>query len=224
MLDKAEPLKIRLVVLNLLIPSMPMHLDDILAAAAVNAARSTSRGEISDYSQIIDHLPIEKHASGGEWVYKASILEFIHMYGKFMRPVSRRINKSLFALRRAEGTLQSRGNKLNLKSGPLKVSIGLMPTAARVEAVGYCVGCRDSIIELFNHLTHIGKKHNRGQGEILTLEVFGNQEAELWRKRFLPLSMKDQKLPKHAHTPDIGTRPPYWKNRHSVALGIPNFF
>lgn len=222
------PLRIEIRLSNMFISTMPVHLDDLLAAAAVKQARmqlckSELELESVDYTSIIDSLPIQKHRAGDEWVYKASILNYTSMQGKFMRPYSRRINATDFAVRRAEGVLAVKANNLNLMSGPLKSAIGYMPTASYVVATAYCVGNASKVSALLSNLSNIGKKHSRGQGVVLSINVTETEDDNSWKKRFLPLSMIDIKQKEHAVVANIGIKPPYWKNDHEIGLGIPNF-
>jgi CRISPR type IV-associated protein Csf3 len=221
------PLRIEIRLSNMFISTMPVHLDDLLAASAVKQARiqlCKSELESEDYASIIDNLPIQKHWAGDEWVYKASILNYTSMQGKFMRPYSRRINATEFAVRRDEGVLAVKANNLNLLSGPLKSAIGYMPTASYVVATAYCVGNANRVSALLSNLSNIGKKHSRGQGVVLSINVTETEEDDnSWKKRFLPLSMIDIKQKEHAVVANIGIKPPYWKNDHKIGFGIPNF-
>lgn len=219
-----QPLRIEIEVLNLALPAMPIHLDDVLAAAAVIKYKknNSSCGEI-DYDAIINELPIDKHSAGNEWVYKASALTYESIQGKFMRPYSQRINQTDFAVCKNNGTLKTGITSINYGSGPLKASIGLTPTAAKVVCIGYCIGDNESINELLGHLTNLGKRHNRGQGEIINVKVTKNADDQLWRRRHLPAVMSDLKLDDHALVSKIGTRPPYWKNTQDVAYGIGSY-
>lgn len=220
-----QPLKIEFEVVNLALPTMPIHLDDVLAAAAVIRFKenNASASDI-DYDAIIDNLPIEKHTVENEWVYKASALAYKSIHGKFMRPYSQRINQTAFAVCKDDGTLKTGISTVNYGSGPLKASIGLTPTAAKVLCVGYCIAQKESIEVLLGYLTNIGKRHNRGQGEILSVTVTEDTDNQLWHRRHLPVVMSDIKTDDHALVSQIGTRPPYWKNTQDVAYGIGNYF
>jgi CRISPR type IV-associated protein Csf3 len=220
-----QPLKIIFEVVNLALPTMPIHLDDLLAAAAVIKHKENNRSaEVIDYDAIIDNLPIEKQYVETEWVYKASALTYESIHGKFMRPYSQRINQTSYAIRQDDGTLKSGISAINYGSGPLKASIGLTPTAARVLCVGHCLAQKEAVNDLLGHLTNMGKRHNRGQGEILSVTVTEDTNDQLWRRRHLPIVMSDLKVDDHGLVSQIGTRPPYWKNTQGIAYGIGNYF
>lgn len=215
--NNLSAIEVRFKLSAMALPSMPMHLDDIIAAGAIKCFMASSKSEsVIDYDEIIHNLPVEKYTdSSNNWVYKASTLKFTKVCAPFMRSVSQRIDKRLFALRREEGTLNIRQNTLNEASGPLKASIDLIPSAAYVEAVGYCVADIEKIQVMLSYIKNLGKKHNRGQGQVLELEIqpydSGGNDF-FWVNRNLPPSMKDITSNEHALASNIATQPPYWKN------------
>lgn len=219
-----ESLTIELTVANMVIPSMPIHLDDVLAAAAVKTAIDERREGIDSFDEIINNLPLEKYSVEDDWVYKASAFTFTAMRGKYMRPFLQKIDKDRFAAMRNEGTILMRSNNIALNKGPFKTSLDIKPTAAYTQCYAHCIGNQEQVTNLLKSLTHFGKKHQRGQGIIVEARVTPTDEVDGWQYRFLPLSMAKIVLEEHVKSADIGTRPPYWKAQHSFAYGIANYY
>lgn len=226
-MSEFKPLKVEFEILNLALPTMPIHLDDLVAAAAVIRAKEQSGGaSIQDYDAIIDRLPIEQYFADDDWVYKASVITFSQVHGAFMRPYSKRINETNFALRCEEGTLKSGLSAINHGSGPLKASVGMTPTVAKAVGIAYCIGDEKEVTELLGFLSNVGKRHNRGHGKILSLSVSKDKDAQnsgAWARRHLPMSMADLALEDHALVSQLGIRPPYWKNIHEAGYGITHY-
>lgn len=212
-------LKISIVVARAVIPAMPMHFDDILAAAAVKVALKSGT-EIEDYDSVIGYLPLEKHINGDDWVWKASVIRW-KSYGRYMRSLTQSHDPVLVANLRDSGVLKAGGSSLNQGSGPMKSSISLIASAAYSTGVAYCDGDLESIKALLNELDYIGKKHQRGAGEVISFSVEEVEPNENWKDRFLPLSMKNEKLESHSLASDIGTKPPYWLNKRAIAWAVP---
>lgn len=219
-----EPLSISLVIENMAIPNRPMHLDDLLAAAAVKEYTHGIQEDLAviDYDSITHHLPVEKHHQGEDWVYKASIVMFESLIGKFMRPVTRRIDVVNYAIEHNKGTLKSGVKKVNTMSGALKTSVDFIPSCAYTKAIAYCVGNQDAVTKLLSRLRYIGKKHNRGQGKLLNFIVQPCAQDNAWVYRHLPVSMSDLATNDHSLVYNIGIKPPYWLNQHSAGFGLAN--
>lgn len=219
MSDNYTAIEVKFKLSAMALPSMAMHLDDLIAAGAIKKFISQSNNElINDYDAIIHHLPVEKYigVDDNDWVYKASRLKFTQVLSPFMRSISQRINKREFALHREEGVLNARQNTLNEVSGAFKASIDLIPSAAYVEATGYCIGDIDKVKELLSYIKNVGKKHNRGQGKIIDFDVlpFDKSENDLfWTDRYLPITMKNIATNDHVLATNVATKPPYWKNK-----------
>lgn len=212
-------LKISIVVARAVIPAMPMHFDDILAAAAVKVALKSGT-EIEDYDSVIGYLPLEKHVDGSDWVWKASVIRW-KSYGRYMRSLTQSHDSNLVADLRESGVLKVGVSSLNQASGPMKSSISLMASAAYSTGIAYCEGDLESVEELLNEIDYIGKKHQRGAGEVISFSVEEVDQNEKWKDRFLPLGMMTEKLESHSLASDIGTRPPYWLNKSELAWAVP---
>jgi len=214
-----SPLKILIKASGVVLPSLPMHLDDILAAAAVNQFLSNGTIEIENYSDITDYLPIEKQTTGRDWVYKSSVVRW-EFKSYFMKSITRKVDPYSVAQLRNGGLLKYNAKDVNSASGPLKSSIDLIPCASYAEGVAYLIGDKDKLRQLLSHIDYVGRKHNRGCGKVIEIEVTDCEDAnQYWKDRFLPLSMQELS-DQHSLTSNIGIKPPYWKNKHQVALGV----
>lgn len=214
-------LKISIAVSKMLIPSMPIHFDSLIAAAAVKEYTENGGGTVEDYDQIIGHLPLEKYEEGGEWVWMSSVIRW-SSFGKYMKSMTQSMDQYKLTRLRNEGVVKYGAKSLNTASGSLKSSISLLPSAAYSTGEVFCVGDKARIEELLSYVSHIGKKHQRGCGVVLSYTVSEVEENNLWLDRNIPLALKSVALADHKLCSNIGVRPPYWinKNKHRIGLGV----
>lgn len=214
-------LKISITVSKMLIPSMPIHFDSLIAAAAVKEFTDNGDGTINDYDEIINFLPLEKYEAGGEWVWMSSVIRW-NTFGKFMKSMTQSMDQYKVTQLRNDGVIKFGPKSLNTASGSLKSSISLLPSAAYSTGVAFCVGDKARVEELLSFVTHIGKKHQRGSGVVLEYKVVEVEENDFWLDRNIPLTMKNVASVDHKPCSNVGVRPPYWlnKNKHQIGLGI----
>jgi CRISPR type IV-associated protein Csf3 len=213
-----EHLKITLKVVKMVIPSLHIHLDDILAAAAVKQYVDQGNGEIEDYDDIINFLPLEKLVVGEDSIWKASVFRWVS-FGKYMKSVTQSLDQYSIAELKDNGVLKTGMSSLNTMSGPLKSSIDLIPSVAYSIGIAHCVGNKVKIEKLLAVLDNIGKKHQRGSGNILYFSVEVLDENNDWTDRSLPLSMKEFKQEDHALASNVGISPPYWLKKNIRQAG-----
>lgn len=215
-----QSLKITVECTRMVIPSIPMHFDDVLAAAAVKQfIDSQGDHSVIDYDEIIDSLPLDRVAINDQWCYKASVFRW-QMKAKFMMPISQRIDALKIGMLRNDGVLKYGAKDVNLASGPLKSSIDLIPMTGYAVGTAYCNGDKAEIEKLLTLISMIGKKHQRGCGKVLAWMVEECEMNEHWRDRFLPIEFEGYKTNKHAIANNIGIRPPYWNSKVNIGWAV----
>jgi len=212
-------LKISIVTTKMIIPALPMHFDDILAAAAVKEHLSQNNEAIGDYDKIINFLPLAKQEEGKDWIWKASVIRW-NNHGNFMKSLTQSLDQYKIALLKDQGVIKFGGSSLNTASGPLKSSISLLPSAAYSNGVAFCIGEKEKVERLLAQLEYIGKKHQRGCGKVISFQVDIVEASDAWTDRTLPLSMESLKQNRHSLASQVGVRPPYWLNKVPMGWAV----
>lgn len=194
-----QPIKVTFhLVSPMVAPDRPIHLDALLAWAAVHRAG----GDLS----ALGSLPLDWWNGDGEWVWKASVVvpEVIH---RDRMPMARPFDPWTGGADRGEvfhgGADLPAGEKGS--TGPYKAYFLSYSLLQAPRAFAWAVGDREAVADLLGELDHLGKLGRIGLGEIASVDVVGDPEAEaMWRLRTMA-------SPVDGYHRSVGTvRPPYW--------------
>ena len=178
-------------------PGHPVHLDAVLAFAAVQAAG----GDLA----AAERLPLERHEpQAAPWCWKASRI-VPHVVLRDVLPVTRAFEPWAWAedrdVRYAGGPRVLTGGTGPYKSYQLR--FGMIQADV---AIAYALGERAGIEALLAGIHHLGKLARLGCGEIVSVRVEPDEAArECWAYRTLP----DQRPGYRAALATV--RPPYWR-------------
>jgi CRISPR type IV-associated protein Csf3 len=230
-----EPLKITFnLVGDMVYPTMPLHLDALLAYAVTqdNLVTLDEGASHEDLLALGDNLPIERHIQDGKWVYKASALmpddnmthsRYFFTQRQDLDDMVRRAAKGEVHLGRYKGEPlepMSHKMKLDLTRGPQRNLLGYYSTTSISRLVAYCVADKEFLEEYLiesGWITHIGSRRRQGHGQISNVKIESDPNAnELWKKRVKPFALDD------SDTPIFATcSPPYWDKTKKQSAFIP---
>jgi len=211
-----EPLKIHWQFARpVVVPAHPIHLDALLAWAAVDEA--VSQGQ-SDPLSAADSLPLACWtANSGAWVWQASQLRFRGRHGGFMTQSQRRAELYELAVNQARGVFRTRRHPIKRArpgAGPYKGYVLWTSMAWYMEATAYCTGESDRIQELLARVRFIGKRRRERNGEVAAMEISHSPDPDAWRDRRLPI---DPSIDREGYAYSMGPlRPPYWRRCTAV--------
>lgn len=191
-------------------PEYPIHLDAVLAYAAVTAADGDLNAQES--------LPLAKETNGQDWVWRASALRFDNGLTQ-IRYFTRKTDVEEIAEWQGD-MIRNRGDKVSLASGPFKNYFMFFPVRHASQAVAYCMGDKEGIAKLLQKITNLGKRTRLGFGKITSIEITEDVAAEQnWQARVIPWEPKE----KSSYTKAIcGYKPPYWSIENRKMCWIHN--
>lgn len=180
-------------------PEEPIHLDALLAWAAVEEAG----GDIAAQ----ERLPLERYeAKDGQWVWCASRV-IPRVLFRDQMPAIRAFRPADWA--RAKGEVFQGGpNKVSPGTGPYKAYQFSIPTIQVDFARAWCIGDPHRVVDLLDRVSHLGKLRRLGCGRVRTVRVEKDPLAEeRWKLRTMPDAQEGYR---QAH---MTLRPPYWDRR-----------
>ena len=198
-------------------PSHPLHFDSLIASLKV---RENERNKASAPNEdwptldaILADLPFGKATGAdGEWVWQASQLHWNwqgHAYHSFQ---SRKFDYWSWLKSRDQGVFDI-NRKLNGGSGEEKAFIFTHQLRYAASVTAWCVGDRHLIEGLLQAATplNLGKERRLDRGHVTGFDVESApvKEVEYWRRRALPLSLDELRLPSHVKAEGT-VRPPYF--------------
>ena len=205
----------------IVLPSMPIHLDALLAYAATEdaLARGDSHpGGVRELANPVLETVLDKHTQDNEWVWKASALmpegigdSYLRMWTRKTDPydLSQRMEtqiatKSKFPLTKPFAL------KIDTVRGLLKNHFNFYPVREVGKLIAWCVGDKESIYDMLEaRINHIGQRRRTGHGQVKSIHVFDDVTAnENWRLRILPWQ-EDGYQPVQA-----AFQPPYWASEN----------
>lgn len=194
-----EPLRVELTLQTPMIePAFPIHLDALLAWAAVEEATELSR---RDPLTAQEELPLQRV---GE-VWAASALQFTQVATPTTTFTTKRTDVGLIADSLNTGAVTRAANKLSLNSGPFRQALTFHQTRQPESAVAWCVGERSDIERLLDRISYLGARRRLGHGEIGSRIVSTDKSAHTrWKERIMP-EPADGYFPVRAVL-----SPPYW--------------
>lgn len=156
-------------------------------------------------------IPLAKLGAPGLWVWRCSEGEAEWVGGDLTHYTRQFPTERSRALRKGE-------RKVNVGAGPCKSFRLPLPLLLAREVVWHAVGDLEAVAEMLSVITHIGKKHNVGHGQVKRWRV---EEAEEDRSliredgspaRALPVDLAEAAgLEVEGLYPEmVGHRPPYW--------------
>lgn len=201
-------------------PSMPIHLDALLAYAVTEDALSAmeeldgGEGPVRELAEPAMESVLGKAQQDGEWVWMASALLPEDVGDAYLRMWTRKTDPYDIADRVGGGQIAIR-SKLPLKAfalnvdtvrGPLKNHFNFYPVREVGKLVAWCMGDAEVVYDLLEaHIQHVGHRRRSGHGKVKTIRVVQDAAAEtLWKMRVLPWQ-EEGYLPMQA-----AFRPPYW--------------
>lgn len=178
-------------------PEQPIHLDGVLAWAAVDEAGGDFAAQ--------DDLPLELYESAdGRRVWKASrlVLDTVH---RQMLPMFRTFEPWQWGTDRGE-IYRGGPNKLHPGTGPYKAYQMAVPLVQVASVRAWCIGQPERIGELLARVTHLGKLARLDMGRVAGREIVPCDQAhERWKWRTMPEPMP-------GYRPAVMTlMPPYWR-------------
>jgi hypothetical protein len=198
-----EPLRIELDLATNMVASSPIHLDGLLAFAAVRRAG----GNLSAQKQI----PVQFDERYGVWASSYLIAPALW-------------RDRVTAIRKADpwGTFLKQGKvftgggkKMQVGSGPHKAYQFFYSSIQAPKAVAWCIGNREEIESLLSEIRSIGPLSRTLAGEIAAFRVVPDKSAvDWWKVRHLcaehASKIHDLDLGMY-HLGVGGIMPPYWK-------------
>lgn len=215
-------------------PSMPLHLDALLAYAVTqdNLITLDDNATNDDILALSDDMPIEKHEQDGEWVYKASALIPEGPMTHSRQFYTQRQDVPEMASLVAEGKVKlgrykgepmppmSFKNKVDTTRGHQRNLLGYFNTTSVRKLIAYCVADGDFLEEYLidsGWITHIGGRRRQGLGQLSHIDIEEDDSGfDMWQQRIKPFSLADD------DTPIMATcRPPYWDQTKVQKAFIP---
>jgi CRISPR type IV-associated protein Csf3 len=198
-----EPLRVEFKFANLVsISDQPLHLDGLLAWAAVEQAR---RDGEEDLDRAAVTLPLLRRGDPKVWC--ASALTFDYLTPPSFRMLVRKTDVEDYAEAISSGRIKlaKSRDQLPVMSGPLRDH--LVPYSVRQadRALAWCLGDVESVRALLAEIRHVGRYGRMGYGLVTSISVEQDVEAEWkWKLRHLPWR-------EEGYLPCIGNyRAPYW--------------
>lgn len=199
-----------------MIPNQVAHFDSLLAWCAVQEGYNL---KLPNPIAEQENLPLAKvHGTNGEWCWRASALHGVRNGGT--QPVHYYRPYQLRDIAEAKDKYWT-GKKIDvllMGTGSMK-SFALIDAQAftpSVVAVGY--GDIQAIEKLLKkHITHIGRQHRNGYGEVKKIEVrkATEEQAQFWNRRTLPQSLENYRSEDHREGVSP-LHPPYWDTTKAV--------
>lgn len=198
-----------------------VYLDALLGALHVKNVQSEQGEQINPREYHYD-LPLERYTSpSGEWVFKASALQWEQKDARQHWMLTSRINLEDAAEHRAKGYLAYRANKPNPAGGPFKTSI-INEFAQDGVLVAFAVGDKEATEALLKSCTQIGARRGIGMGKVASIKVEAVEPSACqWQRRPMPLD-SDKSVLSGDYAKGIGgLRAPYWDRQLEQAVLLP---
>jgi len=217
--------------------SHPMHLDSLVAFAAVEFALRQPgldrlRPKIELVNEVCAKLPIAIEHRDGKFCYQASVLRPVKVGTHQARMFTRVTDTEHMCHQVEKGDLTGLtkheigpfGKLINISSGPHKNTLEYYPTRMVSEFEGFLVGDLDQLDSYLNpssgFIQYLGAKRRLGHGKISDFKIEVCAEASVrWKERIVPWA-EAGRIP-------IQSRvfPPYTELVHrQVAYAHPNIF
>lgn len=188
-------------------PDHPLHLDSLLAWAAVDRAG----GDLA----AMDDLPLARHTEAdGRWVWCASHVLYQVLWRNPV-PFTRAFEPWQWG--EDKDVAFAKGpNVVTQGTGPYK-GYQLMARGLQVAvAVAWAVGDSQGIADLLGRVRNLGKLARLDMGRVGRIEVVPDEQAaELWRVRAMPAE-----LPGYARSVET-LRPPYFRRDQREDAWVP---
>lgn len=203
----------------IVVPAMPMHLDDLLAWASVDEMQ---RQGDPDALTAKDDLPLEKFFTATDWVWRGSRLEMEPASEMMMIPWIRRTDLNQMA--KDQGRVYAaRLDVVNLGSGSLKAFANCFQAQWVKHIVAYGVGDIERVRDLLSRVSHLGKWRRNGWGKVASCRVIEDTAGSTnWANRVVPLDAPAGLL---AGVDFVSVthplRPPYWDRGSAVVSKEP---
>jgi CRISPR type IV-associated protein Csf3 len=228
-----QPLKITFhLVSDMVYPSMPLHLDALIAYAKTQDNLVLLEDEPTQEAllALADNLPFVRHTQDGDWVYKASALmplgDMTHSRLFYTQRNNLAALAELMVNKKVKSSIKtlvpmSHSNKLDTTRGAQRNLLGYFNTTNVKALVAYCVGDKDELQEYLvdsGWITHIGARRRQGLGMLSHIEIEEDVLAnEMWQWRVKPFKTLDN------DTQVIATcKPPYWMKVNSQLAFMPS--
>lgn len=192
---------------EMILPESPIHLDALLAWAAVDAAG----GDISAQ----DNLPLEKAVKeDGSWVWKASMLQTSPVEVRNNVPMTRTFDPWQSGMDK-DTVYEGGANVMTPGTGPYKAYIFTRHAGMIRSAKAWCVGDIDRIKSLLGSITHLGKLARLDFGRVKSIDVSPYEDQRAWEYRVMPWAVDG-----YDQTQEC-VHPPYWKRENRVLAWRP---
>lgn len=207
----------------IVVPSHIKCLDGLLAWARVEEAIADGIGVPECYG-LQNDLPLAKHESGDQWVFKASTFQYEWSGERFERHRIKRQHVADYAqswMREAIASSRKSRIRVDTKSGDTKA--GLYPFSMRQcdVARAWCIGEKAGVERLLRHVVTFGKGRKCGAGLVVSINVARDENAlQFWDRRPMPLQVSDDVVGRYAP----GLHPlqaPYWDTRNTQECMLP---
>lgn len=196
----------------MVVPDRPIHLDSVLAFCAVKAAQNA--GAIGYAAQ--ERLPLSRISSDKDWVWQASVLHITYAADPVFTSRTRPFEYFNWVNDMGRQWRKTARETIDNASGPAKAFLLRQSIGWVSECHAWCVGERDTLVELLAQLDGLGAGVNTGWGRIRSVTVETAPEAAwLWARRALPLSLPQFCTPDHLPGTSV-LHPPYWERQREV--------
>jgi len=200
-------------------PALWTPFDSILAFLAVERARGQHDEPLSteDMRAIIDNLPLQKVALGGDYLYAASMIalhnEHVHEAVTIYKSI--RVQRFIDAGIDADTIIRGvRQRFIAQGSGAYKTGAPTLYPRLANAASWTVIGNKEKIVDLLRDWTHIGKKSSLGYGRIKSHRVTASSEQDPIM-RPLPVEHFDV-----APLSFMRLKPAYWRQDGRLLAGI----
>lgn len=213
-----EPFRLTLTLRTPMVePTMFKPMDGVLSWAAVQRAQYD---DLADPVGEQHNLPLERHASGDEWCFKISNIEFDWIGQLGSTCYFRRQTVREYADAWMNGVLK-KASRIDTTKGKFKAGVFVQTLRAVSEARAWGVGNIAALEALMPYVTHLGKLHHRDHGAVASWRVERDASAlSRWARRPLPKTSPFADADTYA--PSIGAlRAPYWLRAEHTEVMMP---
>ncbi len=193
-------------------PNDPIHLDALLAWAAVAEARDAGHPDPTTVQHV---LPLERYTppDNSRWVFKASMLKIVPPTGgtPFDMQLTRPTRLPEYARAASNGEFKVGSNRITLGSGPYKSHLFSHRTEWVNVITAFGIGDKERVRMLLARVKSIGKLRRHFLGAVESMEVLDSSDFNAWSDRLMPNPFGETPAQVESYAPMVGAlRPPYW--------------
>lgn len=201
-------------------PANGLHLDGLLAWAAVQVAMRGETDASATYENFIHDLPLERHEFDGDehdrWIWKASVMHVVGWIGQSRLYLTQKTPATAMLMGVAEGWIDKAGGSIIDTQRNFTKNGAVYTTIEYAHGLrSWCVGDADGVAEYLSEVKAVGVKKRIAQGALLPYEdgsLFKvtpcDQANTLWMRRNSPVRLIEESTQKSGRW-----RAPYWSQK-----------